>query len=59
MQVFIAIILMLKWSTNLPEIKPRFEFLDLFAGCAQGYTTWLLACLPSLAHSIPSPPEGD
>lgn len=41
--MFIGIILMLQWSTNIPEIKPRFQFMDLFAGCAQAYDTWLLA----------------
>lgn len=31
-QVLIAIVLLLQWSKNLPEIRTRFQFLDLFAG---------------------------
>ena len=41
-QLFIGIILMLMWCESLPEIQPRFQFLDLFAGCAQASTTWTL-----------------
>ena len=39
-QVLIAIVLLLQWSKNLPEIRTRFQFLDLFAGEAKAYTVW-------------------
>ena len=35
LQVLIAIVLLLMWSRNLPEIRPRFDFMDLFAGEAK------------------------
>lgn len=38
-----ATILLLQWSTHLPEIRGRFQFLDLFAGHAQVFTTWFLS----------------
>ena len=52
-QVFIAVVLLLMWCQHLPEIKPRYEFLDLFAGCAQGYTSWILGlCITMLSNNI-------
>ena len=47
-QVLCAIVLLLHWSTHIPEIRPRFEFLDLFAGGAQASTTWFL----SIIHGV-------
>ena len=42
-QVLVAVALMTSWCTNLPPICPRFDFLDLFAGCAQASKTWHLS----------------
>ena len=44
-QVLCAIVLLLQWSTHIPEICPRFQFLDLFAGGAQASTTWFLSTI--------------
>ena len=34
---------MLMWSSNLPEITNRFDFLDLFAGVANATKVWSAA----------------
>ena len=42
-QVLVAAALMTSWCTNLPPICPRFDFPDLFAGCAQASKPWHLS----------------
>lgn len=42
-QILVAIVLLLMWSKNLPEIKLRFHLLDLFAGGAAATKVWNLA----------------
>ena len=42
-QILVAVVLLLKWSSNLPPIKPRFHLLDLFAGGAAASKVWQLA----------------
>ena len=44
LQVLIAVTLMVMWSTNVPPIQRRFQFLDLFAGVANATKVWLLGC---------------
>ena len=39
-QIFVGIILLIVWSENFPRRKPRYQFLDLFAGKAQASKTW-------------------
>ena len=43
LQIFIGIILLIKWSGNLPTPKPLYNFLDLFAGKAQASISWCRA----------------
>jgi len=39
-KVLVAVCLMVMWSTNVPPIRPRFQFLDLFAGVANATKIW-------------------
>lgn len=39
-QILIAIVLLVKWSNNLPPIEKRFQFLDLFAGVGNATKVW-------------------
>ena len=41
-QILVAVVLLLKWSSNLPPIQPRFHLLDLFAGGAAASKVWQL-----------------
>ena len=41
-QILLAIILALSWSSNVPAIDERYQFLDLFCGEAQATRTWSL-----------------
>ena len=45
LQVLIAIIVMIQFSTNLPSIEPRYQFVDLFAGACNSTKVWFLDCL--------------
>ena len=47
-QILLAIILALSWSSNVPGIEGRYQFLDLFCGEAQATRTWSLILLPGL-----------
>ena len=38
-QILIAVVLGIMWSHNLPSIKPRYNFVDLFCGEAQATKT--------------------
>lgn len=41
-EVLIAVVLGVMWMKNLPEIKPRYHFFDLFCGDAKASSVWPL-----------------
>ena len=43
LKAFVAVVLGVLWSTDLPRPSPQFQFLDMFCGKAQATKTWWLA----------------